>query len=541
MSFADFNLNQDFIKAIESAGYESPTKLQSELIPLVAEKKSAIIWSQSASGKTGAFLIPAMNYILDNPAPEKRGARVLILTSRRDRVSQINYTIKRLSSDLVMRFGFIVSGRPYQTQMRLMRRPLDIMIATPGRLNDLMSNGKADFSQLEMLIVDDLSSIYKKNLQSLLEQILEQAGEGCSAITFVRDDEEISPYAKSLFPCAVEITVEDEGEELEPDENQQAEVKAKPSPNKPLKDNKKSMIDPTTLMPQKVHIADDYTHKIAMMDHLMDEFAGETTLIYTNTNKSAKILQENLSNHGHAADLIDDVDEKELADCDILIISDQAKTKLPAKMLDLADSHIINFDLPKRTDAYLSRLSSHNQGREEPTLLLVDGFNFNELKHIEKTLGNKLDQVTIPGLEPLKPFVNLSKTRTKGNSAKRQNNNSGKKNQKAKNGRKNTNNPRNKNKKNKTQNAANNNGQKRQHKGQFGRLNGGTHRKNSGGGRNPKIGVSSRGTNAPKGDRAWQSDFAEPKERKTTSSKPVAIRYSKKKLLSPKDKPEEID
>jgi superfamily II DNA/RNA helicase len=148
LSFSDFNLQPEFIKSIEAAGYQSPTPLQSQLIPLLAEKKSAVVWTQSASGKTGAFLIPAMNYILENPAPEKRGARVLILTSRRDRVSQINYTIKRLSQGHTMRFGFIVSGRPYQTQMRLMRRPLDIMIATPGRLNDLMSNGKADFSQL---------------------------------------------------------------------------------------------------------------------------------------------------------------------------------------------------------------------------------------------------------------------------------------------------------------------------------------------------------------------------------------------------------
>ena len=192
MSFSDFNLNKEFIQSIEAAGYESPTDLQAQLIPLVAARKSALIWSQSASGKTGAFLIPAMNYILENPAPEKRGARILILTSRRDRVSQINYTIKRLSTDLTMRFGFIVSGRPYQTQMRLMRRPLDIMIATPGRLNDLMNNGKADFSQLEMLIIDDLSSIYRKNLHGLVESILNQADEECSAITFVAKDDEIT-------------------------------------------------------------------------------------------------------------------------------------------------------------------------------------------------------------------------------------------------------------------------------------------------------------------------------------------------------------
>ena len=118
MSFSNFDLQKDFINSIEEAGYTEPTPLQEELIPLVAEKKNILIWTQSASGKTGSFLIPAMNYILENPNPEKRGARVLILTSRRDRVSQINYTIKRLSTNHTMRFGFVVSGRPYQPKFR---------------------------------------------------------------------------------------------------------------------------------------------------------------------------------------------------------------------------------------------------------------------------------------------------------------------------------------------------------------------------------------------------------------------------------------
>ncbi len=565
MSFSDFNLNKDFIKSIEESGYKSPTELQSQLIPLVAERKSALIWSQSASGKTGAFLIPAMNYILENPAPEKRGARVLILTSRRDRVSQINHTIKRLSNDLVIRFGFIVSGRPYQTQMRLMRRPLDIMIATPGRLNDLMNNGKADFSQLEMLIIDDLSSIYKKNLHGLVENILQQAGPDCSSITFVRGDDEITPYATNLFPDAIQITVDEEDEEESTESNnimtqQEKQPQSKTqNPSKAEAANKNTAkkqtpknttenikkIDIKSLMPQKVYIADDYTHKIAMMDYLMDEFSGESTLIYTATNKAAKTLQENLSNHGHTAELINELNAEEFDECDILIYSDQANNSFSNEELQTADTNIINFDLPHKTDNYLKRLEHHKQDREKPTLLIIDGYNFNELKHLEKTFGEKLPQATIPGLEPLKPFVNLSKPKPNKRSNQPKRSQNGKRPVKAKknqstrraksgsNGRAKTNN------KNTQQAADGSNTSRRQHKGAFGRLNGGTHRKNSG----KKIGVSSVGTNAPKdsGGRGWQSDFAEPKERSADKDRPaVAIRYSKKRSLSVK-KPKEIE
>lgn len=551
MSFSDFNLKEEFVKSIEAAGYQSPTALQTQLIPLLSEKKSAVVWTQSASGKTGAFLIPAMNYILENPAPEKRGARVLILTSRKDRVSQINYTIKRLSQDHTMRFGFIVSGRPYQTQMRLMRRPLDIMIATPGRLNDLMSNGKADFSQLEMLIIDDLTSIYKKNLHGLVEQIIKQAGDDCTTLTFVSNDDDTSEYAESLFPDAIHIQVDDEEE---PSQNSHPQKSSQQTHNSTTPSH---ITVPEKLMPQKVHVADDYTHKIAMMDHLMDEFAGDSTLIYTATNKAAKTLQENLSNHGHAAELFDDIDLSDIKNIDILIYSDQQKTILDADIFSKIDSHIIHFDLPRKTEQYLKRLSNHQQERDEETLLMIDGYNYNELKHIEKTLGESLAQITVPGLEPLNPFVNLSKGKPQNN--KPNNKRSNHKNNTSK---INAKNAKHKRKKSNNQNNSDNqtDSQRRQRKGPFGRLNGGAQRKKTngqddnsrntnnrntnkrkaGGGRNVKIGVSTRGTAPPPGsggiknDRGWQSDFASPQERKVEKSKPVVIRYSKKRLLDDK-------
>ncbi len=600
MSFSDFNLQADFIKSIEAAGYQSPTPLQSQLIPLLAEKKSAVVWTQSASGKTGAFLIPAMNYIIENPAPEKRGARVLILTSRRDRVSQINYTIKRLSQDHTMRFGFIVSGRPYQTQMRLMRRPLDIMIATPGRLNDLMSNGKADFSQLEMLIIDDLTSIYKKNLHGLVEQIIKQAGDSCNTLTFVSNDDETSEYAESLFPDATQIYIDDDdndAETMNPSAEQSKNQKIEQAPESSTEKSDPPKVAPPhkievpdNLTPQKVHVADDYTHKIAMMDHLMDEFAGEPTLIYTATTKAAKTLQENLSNHGHAAELIDDVDASELKDIDILIHSDQQKTIVESDTYPQLDTHIIHFDLPRKTEQYLKRLANHQHSTDKEMLLMIDGYNFNELKHIEKTLGETLEQITVPGLEPLNPFVNLSKGRpshnkkrpnNKGNNQRSnqggagqrnpRNKNSNQRNGKANNPRNKTQNTKSRNPRTKNNSDSNNNSnnnqngnnensgdaQRRQRKGPFGRLNGGAQRKKSNGGRDSnntnnrsnnqnrnrsggrhvKVGVSTRGTAPPPGatnDRGWNANA---QERKVEKSKPVVIRYSKKRILE--DKPED--
>lgn len=600
MSFADFNLKKDFIASIEAAGYQSPTPLQSELIPIVAERKSALVLSQSAAGKTGAFLIPAINYILENPDQEKRGARILILTSRRDRVSQINYTIKRLSRDHNMRFGFIVSGRPYQTQMRLMRRPLDIMIATPGRLNDLMENKKADFSQLEMLIIDDLSSIYNKNLQGLVESILNQVNDSCSSLVFVNNNDEATAFAQSLFSNAINITIDDH--ESDPANNNSSA----PENDKTTKQNTKNIIKegdmllqennnqtsrgqqnpqlvpPENLMPQNVYVADDYTHKIALMDHFLDEFSGEKTLIYTSTNKVAKTLQENLTNHGHAAEIAEELSPDELAsgDIDTLIISDQDKNTNVNELPTGYDIHLVHFDLPYKTANFIKRLHNHDnpeEKRDEAAILVVDGRNYSELKQIEKTIGTTLEQAKVPGLEPLLPFVNKSKPTPSNRKPQNRNNNNrntrsrnsnnrnnASRNNRAK-GNKTSQNVRkkpqrasaqNNNGSDNSSNTNNNNKSKRQRKGPFGRLNGGVHRKQSGsrsdttntgqqkrGGpknqkRRPKIGVSSRGTNAPNGDRGWQSDFAEPKERQATPKR-VVIRYKDKKRSLLSEKPED--
>lgn len=569
LSFTDFNLHKDFITSIKEAGYQSPTPLQSQLIPLVAEGKSALVLSQSAAGKTGAFLIPAINYILENPDQEKRGARILILTSRRDRVSQINYTIKRLSRDHNMRFGFIVSGRPYQTQMRLMRRPLDIMIATPGRLNDLMENKKADFSQLEILIIDDLSSIYQKNLQGLVESILKQVNENCLSFVFVNNNDEATDLAKSLFPDSTNILIDEDDREtdsnelksLPADANKQKPSHQTSNSNKQThtpkeEDSRPNLLDslPKELMTQHVYVTDDYTHKIALMDHFLDEFSGEPSVIYTSTDKVAKTLQENLTNHGHAAELLNDLSTEELSggNIDTLIISDQDKNTKPSGLPSGYDNHLIHFDLPFKTINYIKRLGNHDQNRETAAILIVDGRNYSELKQIEKTLGATQEQHKVPGLEPLLPFVNKSKP--KPSNRKPQNRNNAGKNQNTKNR-----NETNKNQQRKSSNNNSDNKTKRQRKGPFGRLNGGVHRKQSGTSnesgapnknsgrkrsgpqnnnqhkRKPKIGVSSRGTSAPTSDRAWQSDFAEPKERQV-QSKRVVIRYKDKKrsLLSEK-------
>ena len=373
MSFTDLGLQGSFAENIDAAGYETPTDLQQQLIPIVAQRKSALVWTQSAAGKTGAFLIPTIDYVLTNPLEDHQGARVLILTSRRDRVNQITYTIKRLLGDeQQIRTGFIVSGRPYQPQMRLLRRPLDLMIATPGRLNDLVENNKADFSNLEMLILDDLTAIHKKGMHGLIDKILEQKPANSPVIAFVRHDEEVTPYARSIVPGAEEITIEDE----------------------------KTLL---LQLPQVTHLADDYTHKLALADHLLDQLKGKPTVIFTVTSKTAKALADSLANHGHTADSTHLLPEEErnLEACPILIVPDQEEF-IPELPVDVP---IIHFELPDKVETYQTRIQEvmGNAERTAPMILLVGPQDRDHLKKLEEFRSEPIEQRTIPGLEPKQP------------------------------------------------------------------------------------------------------------------------------------------
>jgi len=466
LSFIDLGLHSDCIDALEHAGYKKPTELQTQLIPLVNQKKNVLIKNHSASGKTGAFLIPAINYILNNPIEDYVGTRILVLTSRKDRVNQIKYTIKRIG-DQAFRFGFIVSGRPYQPQMRLLRRPLDMLIATPGRLNDLAENGKADFSNLEMLIIDDLSSVYHKEFQGLVDRILADKKTNYPIIVFTRDEEEVLTYAKGLIPDAVELEVEED-------------------------------VDPITKIPQSLYQVDDYTHKIALMDYMLDEFQGKRTLICVSNVKSANTLAENMTNHGHTIDVASNLSESALENHPAIVVSDHSKQALPSYMFD----HVVHFEMPKTLEAYKERMVDKDWDELANPVVFLLGIQEREvLQRIEGFLGYSIPIKSMPGLDPMNPFAILppikpvekkqAKKQKKDHRQQDQQKQGYKNRQNTKSGKFNRQRPqqnKNDNKKHASSHAhsANANssnsdksqeGDRRGRKGAYGRLNGGVHRK----------------------------------------------------------------
>ena len=156
MSFQNLNLPLELLQAIEELGYESPTPIQSSAIPLVLEGSDLKASANTGTGKTAAFLLPALAKVMPPPAKGTRGPRVLVLVPTRELAMQVSNEALKLSRFLPkVKTVCVFGGVPFFKQKQDLSNKVDILIATPGRLLDHMERSKLDLSSIELFILDE--------------------------------------------------------------------------------------------------------------------------------------------------------------------------------------------------------------------------------------------------------------------------------------------------------------------------------------------------------------------------------------------------
>ena len=156
MSFASLALHEKLQLALANAGYVTPTPVQAQAIPAVLEGRDLIASAQTGTGKTAAFMLPALSCIANNPNKPGRGPRVLVLTPTRELAQQVTAAAQKYGSELKsLRTVSVLGGMPFPAQNRMLSRDYDILVATPGRLIDHMERGRISFERLDMLILDE--------------------------------------------------------------------------------------------------------------------------------------------------------------------------------------------------------------------------------------------------------------------------------------------------------------------------------------------------------------------------------------------------
>ena len=380
LSFESLNLNPAILRAIEESGYTTPTPIQAQAIPEVIAGHDLMASAQTGTGKTAGFMLPALNLLATPHESKSRGPRILVLTPTRELAAQVNEAARKYGKFLRARTVSIVGGMPYPLQNKLLSQPLDILVATPGRLLDHMERGRIDLSRLQMLILDEADRMLDMGFLPDVERICEQLTPERQTLLFSATlDGDIARIAKQILknPKTIQVAAQKE---------------------------KHANIE------QRLHFVDDMTHKNKLLEHLLIAPEVNQTIIFTSTKRHADVLAEDLYAAGHKTaalhgDMTQGARNRTLTklrhgDVKVLVATDVA-----ARGIDVHGiTHVINYDLPKFAEDYVHRIG--RTGRANNTGIAISfasNMDRHLLRKIEQYTGNRLEASVIEGFEPKRP------------------------------------------------------------------------------------------------------------------------------------------
>ena len=398
LSFTSLNLHPAILRAIGDSGYATPTAIQAQAIPVIMTGHDLMASAQTGTGKTAAFMLPALN-LLATPHPVKsRGPRILVLVPTRELAAQVNVAAGQYGKFIRARTVSIIGGMPYPLQNKLLSQPLDILVATPGRLLDHMQQGRIDISRLQMLILDEADRMLDMGFLPDVERICKQISVDHQTLLFSATlGGDIANIAKKILknPHTIQVA----------------------SPKE-----KHLNIE------QRLHLVDDIAHKNKLLEQLLIASEVKQVIIFTSTKRHADVLAEDLYIAGHkTAALHGDMTQgarnrtlKQLrhGEVKVLVATDVASRGIDVQGI----SHVINYDLPKFAEDYVHRIG--RTGRASNTGVAISFASHVDrhlLRRIEQFTGNRMVPMVIAGLEPKRAIPEdklLRSRKTTGSKAK---------------------------------------------------------------------------------------------------------------------------
>ena len=378
MTFETLNLDSKILKALTSSGYTKPTEIQSMAIPKVVNGSDLRASAQTGSGKTAAFLLPALNLCVTNPRKPTNGPRILILSPTRELAMQIATQADKYSKYLdKVKTVCISGGVPYHLQQKKMRRPYEILIATPGRLIDYINQKAIDLSNVELLVLDEADRMLDMGFIEPVEKIAANTPADRQTLLFSATMHgSVLKLSNRLLNNPTDIVIHSE---------------------KTKHEN----------ITQKLHYVDGLKHKNQLLDHILDEDEVKHAIIFTSTKRHAAQLVEELHEKGmKAGALHGDMSQRQRTRTITMLRSGKIKvlvaTDVAARGIDVSNiTHVINFDLPRNIEDYIHRIGRTGRaGASGTALSFAAGKDVSLVKKIEEYTGQEINVSEIEGLEP---------------------------------------------------------------------------------------------------------------------------------------------
>lgn len=392
MSFQELALHPKLMKAVEACGFEEPTPIQAQAIPIVREGRDLMASAQTGTGKTAAFVLPLLERLMKRSKIEGKGPRTLILTPTRELALQVDKNITDFTKFAKFHTGNIIGGAKYEAQYRLLDKPLDMLVATPGRLIDHVQQGRVDFSRLEVFVLDEADRMLDLGFIDDIRRIARKLPKKKQTLLFS------ATLEGSVLTIANELLVDPAEVKLAANRVQHAQIE------------------------QRIHHADDLLHKHRLLMSYLDDESLTQAIIFTSTRKNADRLSQMISAQGQKAHALHgDMSQSErkrtmdkMKDGNVRLL---VATDVAARGLDIKGvSHVINFDLPSVAEDYIHRIGRTGRaGAEGIAISIVGSWDWGKMADIQKLTGNKIEPTEIKGLEPKTPVPRFLTSETTSN------------------------------------------------------------------------------------------------------------------------------
>lgn len=376
MNFADFGLSPETLETLSQQGYKTPTPIQTKAIPQILQGNDVMAAAQTGTGKTAGFILPIVEKLSQGLPAKSNQARSLVLVPTRELASQVADYAKTYTHNLDLRATVVFGGVKINPQMMKLRKGVDILVATPGRLLDLYQQNAVKFEQLEVLVLDEADRMLDMGFINDISKILAFLPQKRQNLMFSATfSNEIRKLSKVLFNNPVEISV---------------------NPQNTTATSVKQWICPV-----------DKKQKPQLLIELIQQHLWDHMLVFRKTKKGANRLTTYLKHSGLKAaaihgDKSQAIRTKTLADFKKGKVKILVATDVAARGLDIEQlPQVINFDLPTVAEDYVHRIGRTGRaGATGEAISLVSADEFNELKAIERLIKKVLPRKLIDGFEP---------------------------------------------------------------------------------------------------------------------------------------------
>ncbi|AFT66637.1 MAG: DEAD/DEAH box helicase [Cycloclasticus pugetii] len=378
MSFDSLGLRAELITAVSKKGYTEPTSIQAQSIPLILEGRDLMGGAQTGTGKTASFTLPVLQRLMESgdAKPKAGKVRALVLTPTRELAAQVAESVRDYGQHLPLSSFVIFGGVNINPQKQKLRKGVDILVATPGRLLDHVSQNTVDLSSVEILVLDEADRMldmgFIRDIRKVLALLPQQKQTLLFSATF---SNEIKKLTSSLLhnPALVEVAKENSASEL---------------------------------ISQVVHPVDK-KRKRELLSFLIGSNDWKQVLVFTRTKHGANKLSEQLNKDGITAAAIhgnksQGARTKALANFKSNDIRVLVATDIAARGLDIDQlPHVVNFELPNVPEDYVHRIGRTGRaGSEGEAMSLVCVDELKLLKGIERLIKTDIKKVTFEGYEP---------------------------------------------------------------------------------------------------------------------------------------------